>query len=425
MLFRSAIGIGIDIDTMQQPSIYTSTSSMALNEWSILLIYIGAFFLWRVLFAYFYLRKKFDADGNGTIDPDEISFLKDTRDMPVVVERPNYYSMSIQTNIRTFVRSMLHSFCYGSLVVFAMNLSMAKVTEDTSYTYLIAVYMVQMACMFMCAFPTNGIHVVTNNPVHVLYYGFGFIPLAFLWSQPDHKYFIAIAALWTLAVTMVSRTIALPNYPKPKMLTKIYKLNRTTGEWKLASVPPGTNLLGIQNIDEENKDDGPPEVATDGAEAAAASSFDYLFATACAFPTYEILHVQISSSLAIGILTALVTNHVAREFGIGSNLLLAISVLAAAVVSMIEQCIGPFGCTENKMHRRVLAKFWPMTTAVLSAALGAATASSQVGPRGLSEASAATYWISVGSLIAAIGITFVQALLAKLGQQCLLDKNVG
>lgn len=394
---------------------------MALNEWSILLIYNGAVF-WHMLFAYFYLRKKFDADDNGTIDPDEVTFLKDTRDMPVVVDRPNYYSMSIQTNIRTFVSAMLHSFCYGSLVVFAMNLSMAKVTEDTSYTYLIAVYMVQMACMFMCAFPTNGIHVVTSNLVHVLYYGFGFIPLAFLWSQPDHKYFIAIAALWTLAVTMVSRTIALPNYPLEKMLTKIYKLNRTTGEWNLASVPPGTNLLGIQNIDEENKDDGPPEVATDGAEAV---SFDYLFATACAFPTYEILHVHMSSSLAIGILTALVTNHVAREFGIGSGILLAISVLAAAVVSMIEQYIGPFGCTENKLHQQVLAKFWPMTTAVLSAALGAATATSQVGPRGLSEATAATYWIGVGSLIAAIGITFVQALLAILGQQCLLDKNVG
>ena len=389
---------------------------MALNEWSTLLIYVGGVFLWRVLFAYFYLRKKFDADSNGTIDPDEVTFLKDTRDMPVVVERPNYYSMSIQTNIRTFVKSMMHSFCYGSLVVFAMNLSMAKVTEDTSYTYLIAAYMVQMACMFLCAFATNGIHVVTSNAVHVLYYGFGFIPLAFLWSQPDHKYFIAIAALWTLTVTMLSRTIALPNYPKPKMITKVYKLNRTTGEWKLASVPPGTNLLGI---------DGSPEVATDGADAAAVDRFGYMFATACAFPTYEILHVQISSSLSMGILTALVTNYFASKFGFESILLFAISVPAAVVVSMIEQGSGPFGRTEIKMHQKVLAKLWPMTTTVLSAALGAATATSQIGRRGLSEETAVSYWIGVGSLITAIGITFVQALLAKLGQQCLLDKNVG
>ena len=391
---------------------------MVLNEWLILLIYIGAVFLLRVSYAYFYLQKKFDADSNGTIDPDEVTFLKDTRDMPVVVERPNYYSMSIQTNIRTFVKSMMHSFCYGSLVVFAMNLSMAKVTEDTSYTYLIAVYMVQMACMFLCAFATNGIHVVTDNVVHVLYYGFGFIPLAFLWSQPDHKYFITIAALWTLAVTMLSRIIALPHYPKPEMITKVYKLNRTTGEWKLASVPPGTKLLGI---------DGSPEVATNGADAAAVDHFDYnyMFATACAFPTYEILHVQISSSLSMGILTAFVTNYFASKFGFESIILLAISVPAAVVVSMIEQGRGPFGRTEIKMHRKVLAKFRPMTTTVLSAALGAATATSQVGPRGLSEETTVSYWIGVGSLIAAIGITFVQALLAKLGQQCLLDKNVG
>lgn len=389
---------------------------MLLNEWLILLIYAGAVFLWRVSFAYFYLRKKFDANGNGTIDPDEVTFLKDTRDMPVVVEQPNYYSMSIQTNIRTFVKAMMHSFCYGSLVVFAMNISMAKVTEDTSYTYLIAVYMVQMACMFLCAFATNGIHVITDNVVHVLYYGFGFIPLAFLWSQPDHKYFIAIAALWTLAVTMLSRTIALPNYPKPEMITKVYKLNRTTGEWKLASVPPGTNLLGI---------DGSPEVATNGADAAAVDHFDYMFATACAFPTYEILHEQISSSLSMGILTALVTNYFASKFGFESIILLAISVPAAVVVSMIEQGRGSFGRTEIKLHRKVLAKFRPMTTTVLSAALGAATATSQVGPRGLSEETTVSYWIGVGSLMAAIGITFVQALLAKLGQQCLLDKNVG
>jgi len=378
---------------------------MALNEWSILLIYGGAVFLWRVLYAHFYLRKQFDANDNGTIDPDEVTFLNVTRDMPVEVDQPNYYGMSIQSNIRTLVRSMLHSLCYGSLVVFAMNLAMAKVTEGTSYTYLIAVYMVQMACMFLCAFPTNGIHVVTSNAVHCLYYGFGFIPLAFLWSQPDHEYFIAIAALWTLVVTMVSRTIALPNYPKPEMLTKMYKLNRTTGDWNLASVPGQ-----FQNINEGND----PLVA---AEVATASNYDYLFATACAFPTYEILHVQMSSSLAIGILTAHVTNHVAREIGIGSTILLAISVPAAVVVSMIEQCVGPFGFTENTMHQRVLAKFLPVTTAVLSAALGAATATSQVGPRGHKEETAATYWIGVGSLIASIVITFVQAVLAKFGQQ--------
>ena len=51
---------------------------MVLNEWLILLIYAGAVFLWRVLYAYFYLQKKFDADSNGTIDPDEVTFLKDT-----------------------------------------------------------------------------------------------------------------------------------------------------------------------------------------------------------------------------------------------------------------------------------------------------------------------------------------------------------
>ena len=383
---------------------------MALNEWSIILIYIGTFALSRILISRYYLRGRFDVNGDGTVSLDEVHFLIDTRDKPVVLKKPNYFDVSIMSKIRVFAEAMLHAFCYGSLVVFLMNICVTNM--DTRYAYLVVVYMVQMATMFMCNFATNGIHVVTSNAVHFIYYGFGFMPLAFLWLEPEQKYLTAIAVLSTLAIPIISRRIALPNYPKPSELTRVYQLDHNTGEWKLASVPSTRLGENQRSVDTQEYQAHEPELAPDGAKGGT------VFEIAFVFPTNEILHTHISSSLTIGILTAFVTCHIVGAFRLADAgiVALAISVIVTVVVTMLGQSIGPYGRAENKMHKLVLANYWPKTVAVSFAALGAVIATIQLDPMTSVDdrATTITDWVGVGALVVAIIVTYVQALLAKI-----------
>jgi len=404
---------------------------MTLNEWSILGIYIGVISFVRILSSY-YLRKKMDTDGNGAIDPDEVQFLNITQDMPVVVEHPGLYDLSIMSQIRTFVEAMLHAFCYGSIVVFSMNLAMNLAMPNNSvmdkkFAYLVTIYMIQMACMFMCHFSTNGIHVVTSNTIHFFYYGFGFIPMVFFWQTPKHKYLIAIAVLLTLFIMNVSRRIAFPQYPTPEKLTRLYKLddddNNNTRVWRLASVP-STRI--VQDITTSNNEDQESFLNEQSPQHASSiilgeTKAESPFTWACVFPTYEILNTHISSSFTIGILTGLITSNLvgaASSSGLLATTLLSISVVP--VLTAIIQSFGIYGTAENKMHKKVLANFWPKTTAVVLSMMGAAAVAIQLhGPIMDGDADASSndivYWVGVGSLVTAtaIGLTFVQSVLAK------------
>eukprot|EP00751_Fragilariopsis_kerguelensis_P015068 CAMPEP_0170760630 /NCGR_PEP_ID=MMETSP0733-20121128/1675_1 /TAXON_ID=186038 /ORGANISM="Fragilariopsis kerguelensis, Strain L26-C5" /LENGTH=403 /DNA_ID=CAMNT_0011100429 /DNA_START=38 /DNA_END=1249 /DNA_ORIENTATION=+ len=385
---------------------------MALNEWSILFIYIGTFALSRILISrYYYLQGTFDVNGDGTISPDEVHFLNHTQNKPVVLEKPTYLDVSIMSMIRVFAEAMLHAFCYGSLVVFLMNICLTYTNMDPRYAYLMVVYMVQMGTMFMCKFAMTGIHVVTSNAVHFFYYGFGFMPLAFLWLQPEQKYLTAIAALSTLTITIKSRGRALPNYPNPSELTRIYQLDHNTGKWKLFSVP-STTLLGVNQRIVETQEILPadePEFVPDGVEEGT------LFEMAFVFPMNEILHTHISSHITIGILTALVTCYIVRGafrfVDEASISILAISVLVTVVVTMLAQFIGLYGRAENKMHTLVLANYWPKTVAVTFAALGAVLGTIQLCPMISADDRTNTimYWVGVGALITAIIVTYIQA----------------
>ena len=320
---------------------------MALNEWLILLIYVGAVSSIRIL-ASFYVRRNLDEDNDGTIDPDEVEFLNITQDMPVVVEQPGFYDLSIQSQVRTFVEAMLHAFCYGSLVVFSMNFCMTSM--DKRFAYLLAIYNIQMACMFMCTFSTNGIHVVTSNMIHFLYYGFGFIPLTFLWMKPEHKYMIAIAAISTLLIFKISRKIAFPSYPTPEKLTRLYQLDHSTGVWTLASVPStrfGANMIPDLPLRIANLTGGSSEIIP--GETKGGCPFEW----ACVFPTYEILNTHISSSFTNGILVAIITSNIVGAFGLAgagvvSNMSLAISVFVSVIVTMIIQSKGLYGPARPK-----------------------------------------------------------------------------
>jgi len=378
---------------------------MALNEWSILLIYVGAVTLLRSLIAY-YVRRKLDANNNGTIDPGEVEFLNNTQHMTVVLEQPGFYDLSIQSHIRTFVEAMLHAFCYGSLVVFSMNFCMIKL--DKRYAYLLAIFMIEMACVFMCHFSTNGIHVVTSHTLHLLYYGFGFSPLAFLWIKPENKYLIPITAIATLLINRACREVMLPKYPTAEKLTRKFQLDHSTGRWKLASVP--STRFGANTVP-----DLPSRNLTGESEPFPGERrSENMLYWATAFPTYEILNTHISSSFSIGILVAVVTSNIIGAFGLAgaevvSNKSLAISVFVSAIVTMISQSI--FYCpAENKMHKLVLAKFWPKTVAVLLTTLGAAAVVIQLDS---SADAAIVYWVGVGALIPAIFITFVQSFMAR------------
>jgi hypothetical protein len=284
-----------------------------------------------------------------------------------------------------------------------------------------------MVCMFMCKVSTNGIHVSTSHTIHFFYYGFGFVPLVFFWHTPEHEFLIAIAALLTLVIYSVSRRISLPNYPMPWQVTRLYKLNDVTGEWELSSVPKTRFglLLSSQQEPQQHQSLELPSMAN---AIAAVGEIDgnetsiHPFKWALAFPTYEILNAHISSSFTIGILSGLATSNIVGASGgmdakIVSNESLAISVSVATVVIMAREWFGLYGAIENKMHKMVLANFWPKSVAVVLGMLGAAAIVVQLDPDASADdgSTVITYWVGIGALVTTISLTFVESSLAKIG----------
>jgi hypothetical protein len=271
---------------------------------------------------------------------------------------------------------------------------------------------------------TNGIHVSTTHTIHFFYYGFGFVPLVFFWHKPEQEFLIAIAALLTLAVYRVSRSISLPNYPTPWQITRLYKLNDVTGEWELSSVPKTRFGLPISSQQEPQQYQNLAAIMANANAAVGEISGTesmHPFKWALAFPTYEILNTHISSSFTIGILSGLATSNIVGASGgkIVSNESLAISVSVAAVVILAREWFGLYGAVENKMHKMVLANFWPKSVAVVLAILGAAAIVIQLDPMAdtpsADGSTPVTYWVGIGALVTTISLTFVESSLAKIG----------
>ena len=371
-----------------------------LSEWGFFSIYAGSISTLYIVVSNL-LRRKYDTNTNGKIDADEVPFRKRTRHMEVKMEEPFYDDLSIMSFIRVGIEAMLHSFCYGCLIVFSMNLIMSNM-GNPRYLYLLTCVMIHMACMFMCMVATNGIHVITSHTIHFLYYGFSNIPLVFLWRIPDREYLVAVAPILYLIIYSISRQVALPGYPNLFEVGRMYKLDDTSGLWVPKSGP--------------------------SSEYGETGSIWYYFFPgpalkeyakwAVAFPVYEIVNVHISSSFTIGVLCGVATSMLVghSDFlnaGVVSNESLIMSVLVAGVVVQAIK-LFVYGRAENKMHSLTLYRYHPKIVATLSAMLGAAAAVIQL--EHFSNGDGATdivYWVGVGAFIIKFCLTFIISFWAK------------
>lgn len=267
----------------------------------------------------------------------------------------------------------------------------------------------------MCKYATNAIHVASSHNAHLLYYGCGYIPLVYVWRKPEQEYLIAVSALFLLVIYRIGRGISLPRYPSILHICRLYKLDKSTDQWELASVP--TTHFGTSDPNKieafaqdyvDQKSDMPP-----------ACSFAQ-WAFAC--PVYEIMNTHISSSFTIGVLIGTVASLLVGrseifDADVVSNVSLAISVSIAAMVVLTIQSIGLYGTAENNMHNTTLAHFQPKTVDSVAAMLGAAAVVIHLEPiaDGDNLANLLPLWVGAGALSVNIFLTFVLSTWAKLG----------
>jgi len=370
-----------------------------LGEWGTFGVYvIGFAAFW--LFTSHRARKRFDSDGNGKIDPDEVPFLIRTIHLPCRLNKPKYMEMSILSLYRVLVEAMLHAFSYGCTVVFTMNLIMLNFNMDERYAYLMVCMLIFMACMFMCSVATNGIHVATSLEIHFLYYGFAFSSLGFLWNTPETIYLVALAAISKVIIYLIGRNYSLPSYPGVHETCRLYKYSEEDDEWKLASIPDyfsSTSDTLVPNLVGQLPSFPPPGTS-------------YLI-WAVVFPVYEIGNTLFSSAFAIGILVGTAIYKLVG-FETASTKFLVISALLAGVVVFTYQSFGLYGRNENKMHKMVMANFLPKTAATIIGMFGGAAVVIQL--IGNTEgASTVAYYVSVAALAMNILLTFGLSIVAK------------
>jgi hypothetical protein len=197
----------------------------------------------------------------------------------------------------------------------------------------------------MCHVSTNGIHIVTNHAVHFFYYGFGFLALSFFWWTPDTAWLVPTYALWQLGCFTFFRFYALPGYPEPWNIYKLYRLD-SSGAWKLGSTPGTKSELG-----------GYPLTS--------------MHAWALPFPMYEIFNTHLSSGCAQGIVVALITCNAMESMNLAPKISvqsLAASIGGAVVFALIVELLPG---SEAELHHSVLTRSCPTLTRMFAAACGA------------------------------------------------------
>jgi hypothetical protein len=96
-----------------------------------------------------------------------------------------------------------------------------------------------------------------------------------------------------------------------------------------------------------------------------------------------------------------------------SEISLYISISVAVLGALLYQTFGLYGNTEEKMHHRVLARFWPKAFSMLLAALGAAsTVANLASAEDRDMTSITATWIGHGALLVSLLMTFVAAFVA-------------
>ena len=384
-------------------------------DWAILLIAIAVVGSLGALVA-IKTRAAVDRNHDGIVNPEEVPIRVQNNFKPVIVQSPGLYDLTIASLYRTIVESFLHAFCYGCQTVFLCNIIMGPTIMDMDerYSYLFTTTMVFMACMFMCMYSNNGVHILTKHVIHFVYYSCAFLSLFFLWTVPDPSGLVAVYALSILLTYTAGRYYGLPNYPSMQQIVRLYKYDNATGEeeWILGSTP---QLLS----------------GDIGTEVEPLRSEYAQWAITC--PTFEVFNRLMSSSFTIGVTSAVVVHlmlDATTGVAPGTNISLYISISVAALAAFLYHIVGPYGRTENKMNHGILVPFWPKLTCMFSASLGAAATVANLAHRPPADGgndnseeetvSTIVTWIGYGALGGAITMTYgisIVATRAFLNQQ--------
>jgi hypothetical protein len=356
-------------------------------------------------------RHRTDKNDDGVIQPEEVPYITRNDTMPVIVERPGMFELSILSFARTVVEAMLHAFCYGCLVVFVMNWTMGDF--DKRWAYIITTIMIFMGCCFMCHYATNGIHVVTAHNVHAIYYGFGHLALFFFQDGPDDAYLVPTYAVLRMVIYYLAREYSMPKYPNPGNLMRLYKRDDTTGDWIFGSAPRWSRAeyAGLQQ-DPEQTETLPNEIPN------GKPPYSQMHKWAVTFPTYEIFNTLLSSSFSIGVLAGVLTSKIVGFTGLApevSSTSLYLSFLTDAALVTYVQTVGLYGKAENVMYQLVMAKHYPLPSALVLSALGSTCVVFNRGSVDASDAPELVVWGSRVALIITVLLTYVTAVIAFRG----------
>ena len=282
-------------------------------------------------------RRAVDRDGDGKISHNELPELSSFLPESIVTRNARLYEFTLLTVPQVLTEAFLFSFGYGVITVLACNWLLVGRVDDR-VGWLIATWLVFVACVFMCAFSTNGVHVATGHIVHFVYYACGFAALALYWRPPpDFAWLMPLYILLRLGLHTVVKYVVWPGYPQVHAIFPLYAQQAGETTWAVVSRP----------------EDKP-------AEAPKA-----LFSLAIPFPTFEILNVNVTSSLAIG---AIVGCCVVAGAGSSPVALLAAASGSAVLVPALYSL--PFAWMPLK--RSSLSRFWPRLSGAAFAAAGAA-----------------------------------------------------
>jgi len=122
------------------------------------------------------------------------------------------FDFGLCNTMDTIISSFAFAMTYGCIAVISCNWAFAEAV-DKRVGWLLCVYCIYFSLCFMCAFSENAIHIVTPHAIHMVYYGFGYIPLALYYELPFKAWLPVVAVLARLILNTVMKYYVWPNYP--------------------------------------------------------------------------------------------------------------------------------------------------------------------------------------------------------------------
>jgi len=292
----------------------------------------------------FFARRYFDKNGNGTTDNDELPKLSANIKAPVG-EDAGLYDFILASVGPFNLEAFMYATAYGGITVLTCNKVFPGLSSLRSEVgWLLTIYAVFFSDLFLCAFSTNAVHVVTSHMTHFVYYGCGFIPVALYAGPPlPNAWLVPLYIILRLGIHTCFKFYTRPNYPSAWNIVPMYKLSKETGQWEVGSQPG-------------DADDRPAPLC------------EFFWKWAVPFPAFEMLNVLWASHLTMGGVIAAIASSVMASQELDQHHAIWVSLLGALGFSV------PYvnsRLTHVQLRMRGLSHFWPRSGAVLCAVVGA------------------------------------------------------